>query len=171
MFHSWVCPKLVYCLCVRNGLEASLCIMPLILDSLWRELLSNFSFLTAFFFQGLGLAQLWAFPSWAHSLLFLLSCCHFLPHHFVVPIVVLFDPCFLGLFGSATYSSSNDSIWLLILYSCYFGLFLTHFIACGLFYPISFSWASLAHLLSLGILVPFSNSAYLWAFTNFLGFP
>ena len=57
---------------------------------------------------------------------------------FVVLAVVLFNLCLLGLFGPAAYSSPNDSIWSLILYSCYFGLFLTHFIAFGLFYPISF---------------------------------
>ena len=34
-----------------------------------------------------------------------------------------------------------------------------------------FSWASLAHLLSLGFLNPFTNSAFWWAFTNFIGLP
>ena len=36
------------------------------------------------------------------------------------------------------------------------------------FFPL---WASLAHLLSLGILCPFSNSAFSWAFTNSFGLP
>ena len=34
---------------------------------------------------------------------------------------------------------------------------------------LSSSWASLAHLLSLGFLGPFTNSAFPWAFTNFIG--
>ena len=34
-----------------------------------------------------------------------------------------------------------------------------------------FSWASLAHLLSLGFLIPFTNFALPWAFTNFIGLP
>ena len=36
---------------------------------------------------------------------------------------------------------------------------------------LSFSWASLAHLLSLGFLDPFTNFAFPWAFTNFTGLP
>ena len=32
-----------------------------------------------------------------------------------------------------------------------------------------FSWASLAHLLHLGFLIPFTNSAFPWAITNFIG--
>ena len=36
---------------------------------------------------------------------------------------------------------------------------------------LSFSWASLAHLLSLGFLGPFTNSAFPWAFINFIGLP
>ena len=38
--------------------------------------------------------------------------------------------------------------------------------------PVSFlffSWASLSHMLSLGFLIPFTNSSFPWAFTNFIG--
>ena len=38
----------------------------------------------------------------------------------------------------------------------------------GSFIPFLSSWPSLTHLLSLGILDPFSNSTYPWAFTNSL---
>ena len=31
-----------------------------------------------------------------------------------------------------------------------------------------FSWASLTHLLHLGFLIPFNNSAFSWAFTKFI---
>ena len=34
-----------------------------------------------------------------------------------------------------------------------------------------FSWASLVHLLYLGFLIPFTNSAFPWAFTNFISLP
>ena len=36
---------------------------------------------------------------------------------------------------------------------------------------LSSSWASLAHLLSLSFLGSFTNSAFSWAFTNFIGLP
>ena len=36
---------------------------------------------------------------------------------------------------------------------------------------LSFSWTSLAYLLSLDFLDPLTNSAFPWAFTNFIGLP
>ena len=44
--------------------------------------------------------------------------------------------------------------------------FLTYGILCP-FLP----WASLAHLLSLGFLGPFTNFVFPWAFTDFIGLP
>ena len=41
----------------------------------------------------------------------------------------------------------------------------------GFFGPFLSPWASSAHLLSLGIFSPFSNSAFPWAFINSFGFP
>ena len=70
VLHFCVLLKLVCCPFVCHGLKARLCILLLILDPLWRELLSDFSFLTACSFQGLCFAWLCAFPSWVHSLLF-----------------------------------------------------------------------------------------------------
>ena len=70
----------------------------------------------------------------------------------------LFDLSLLSLFGPAAYSSLNNSIWSLDSYSCYFGLF--YYIAYGLLCPIYFF---------LGILGPFSNSAFPWGFVNFFG--
>ena len=150
VLYFWVRPKLVRCLCICHGLKAHLCVLPLILDLLWRELLSDFYSLSLALLQGLGLAQSWIFPSWAHSLLFLQSCCHFLPCPFAVPAVVLFDLCLLGLFGSIVYSSPNDSMWSLVSYSCHFGLFLAHFIAYRFFCPISFFLSILDPFTSLG---------------------
>ena len=44
--------------------------------------------------------------------------------------------------------------------------FLTYGLPCP-FFP----WASLAHLLALGFLGPFTNFVFPWAFTDFIGFP
>ena len=41
-----------------------------------------------------------------------------------------------------------------------------YYIACGFFCPFISFWASLAHLLSLGFLGSFPNSAFSWVFTN-----
>ena len=42
----------------------------------------------------------------------------------------------------------------------------------GLLCPFCFfSWASLAHLLPLGFLIPFTNYAFPWAITTFIGLP
>ena len=44
--------------------------------------------------------------------------------------------------------------------------FLTYELLCP-FFP----WASLAHLLTLGFLGPFTNFVFPWDFTNFIGLP
>ena len=41
----------------------------------------------------------------------------------------------------------------------------------GSYVPFVFPWASLAHLLVLDFLGPFTNFVFSWAFTNFIGFP
>ena len=92
---------------------------------------------------------------------FLQFCYHFLPFHSAIPTVMLFDPSLLSLFGPTAYSSLNDSIWS-------FGLCIT--LLVGSFVPFISSYASLAHLLSLGFLGHFSNFAFPWAFTNSFGF-
>ena len=89
-------------------------------------------------------------------------------YYSAISAVILFDLSMLGLFGLAAYSSLNDSIWSLDSYSCYFDIFFITLLV-GSFVPFISSWASLAHLLFLGILGPFSNSAFLWAFTNSFG--
>ena len=83
-----------------HDLETHMCILSLILDLLWRELFSNPPFFMVCFLQGLSLAWLWDFLSF--SLLFAPSVglLVFLPCHPVIPVVVLFDPCLLGLFGA-----------------------------------------------------------------------
>ena len=66
----------------------------------------------------------------------------------------------LGFFRPAVYSFSQ---WLNMAIG---------FPIYGLLCPFCFfSWASLAHLLPLGFLIPFTNSAFPWASTNFIGLP
>ena len=70
------------------------------------------------------------------------------------------DSILLGLFRPAVYSFPqclNMTIG-----------FLTYGFLCPFCF---FFWASLAHLLPLGFLILFTNSAFLWAITNFIGIP
>ena len=101
MFHFRVCPKLVYCLCICHGLEARLCVLLFILDLLWRELVS-WSFILhsllplragPWLIMGFSLLN----PLFSPSVNFLA----FLPCHSVIPAVVLFDSCLLGLFWAS----------------------------------------------------------------------
>ena len=64
-----------------------------------------------------------------------------------------------GLFRSAVYSFPNSLTrpWA--------------FLPMGSCVPFVFPWASLAHLLALGFLGPFTNFVFPWAFTDFIGFP
>ena len=94
----------------------------------------------------------------------------FLPYHYVVPAMVLFDSCLLGLLHVHFSIGYNDPIWSLDLYSYYFGLSWPLTLLVGSFGLFLSPWASLAHLLSLGILGPFSNSTFSWIFTNSFGF-
>ena len=41
----------------------------------------------------------------------------------------------------------------------------------GSYVPFVFPWASLAHLLALGFLSPFTNFVFPWTFTDFIGLP
>ena len=73
------------------------------------------------------------------------------------------------------HSYCNDSILLDIfrpaVYSFPQGLIMaiglsTYGLLCPFYF---FSWASLARLLPLGFLIPFTNSTFSWAITNFIG--
>ena len=148
---SHVHQKLVCYSCAYRGLEARLCILSLILDLLWHDLFSYFLFFISLFLSRAGPCLIMSFPPFSPFFAPSAILLPFLPYHCAILIVMSFDLCLLGLFRPATYSSLNDVIWSLDLYLCYFGLFLTHYIACRLLCPISFF---------LGILGPFSNSAY-----------
>ena len=152
---SLVCQKLVCCSCVCHGLEAHLCILSLILDLLWRELFPDFPFFIGLLLSKAGPCLIIGFPLFSPSSAPSVVLLPFLPYLSAIPTMMLFNPCLLGLFGPVAYSSLNDSIWSLDLYSCYFRLFLTHYIACGLFCPISFF---------LSILGPFGFLTFLLHF-------
>ena len=94
---------------------------------------------------GVGLCLIVGFSSF--SLLFcsfLQFCYHFLPYHFTIPVVMLFDPNLLGLFGHAAYSSLNDLVWSLgFLLHC-LRVLVSHLFPLGQPWPICFPWVSLA---------------------------
>ena len=91
-------------------------------------------------------------PFFTHSVILL----SFLSYHSAIPAVVLFDSCLLGLFWAYCLFFSQWLSMVIRFILMLLWAFLTHYIACGLICPISFF---------LGILGPFSNSAFSWAFT------
>ena len=149
VLHFCVCQKLVCCLCVYHGLKACCAFCCLFLTSYGVHRFKPLFFM-ACFLQGLGLSWLWVFSLLAHYLLLSLACqysCHvillFLLRHYLI------HACWAS-FGPTVYSSLNWLQWpnmvigfiLMLLWA-----FLTHYITCGLLWPISFS---------LGILGPFA---------------
>ena len=98
MLHFRVCRKFVCCSCVYHGLEARLCVLLLILELLWRESISWSFILYGLLHLRVGPCLIMGFsllnPLFAHSVELLA----FLPYHSVIPTMVLFDPCLLGLF-------------------------------------------------------------------------
>ena len=68
----------------------------------------------------------------------------------------------LGLLRIPLSIGYNDPVWSLDSYSCYFRLSWPITLLVGSFVPF---------LSSLGILGPFSNSTFPWAFTNSFGLP
>ena len=162
VLHFCVWLKLVCYSCVCHGLKVRLRILPLILDLLWCELFWS-SILYGLLPPRAGPFLIVGFLPFSPLFAPFIGLPVFLPCHYVIPAMALFDPCLLGLIRPTVYSSLN---WLqcpnmaiefiLMLLSA----FLIHYITCGLIWPIS---------LSLGNLDPFSNSAFPWAFTNSFG--
>ena len=71
-------------------------------------LISHFLWPTPF--RGWALLD-WGFFVLQSTLLLLLQFgYHFLPYNFASPVVMLFDPSLLGLFGPIAYSSLNDLV-------------------------------------------------------------
>ena len=88
----------------------------------------------------------------------------FLPCDSTIPIVVLFDPCLLGLFWTCCIlffhliTMTQHCHWVCIHATWVSSI---HSIAYGLPRPIFFPWSSLAH----------SNSTFSWAFACSFGLP
>ena len=138
-FH--MCPKSAYHSLVRRGLEVCLHSLPSVfLLFMW----ATFWFTVplrgwAFIVTGLYISWLPLFPT--------MSLYHFCCN----------DSILLGFFRPTVYSFPSGLTWPTV---------------SSLWAPVSllfFSWASLAHLLFLGFLIPFTNFAPPWAFTNFVG--
>ena len=106
--------------------------------------------------MGLGFVWLWAFLSSAHS--FAPFCSLTFP---VVP--------FCYFYYDVIWPKPAGPLWVYCLFfsqwlSMAIGLFIT--LLASSCVPFISSWASLAHLLSLGFLRLFPNSTLPWSFTN-----
>ena len=85
-----------------------------------------------------------------------LDCPHFLPYYSIIPAAMT-QSCWASL-GLPFTLSPWALAWPLV------------FLLMGSYIPfVFFSWASLARLLPLSFLIPFTNSAFPWAITNFIG--
>ena len=125
MLHFRLHQKLVRCSCICHGLEVHLCILPLILDLLWHELFSNFPFFIGLLLSRVGPCLIVGFPLFSTFFAPSVILLPFLPYHSTIPIVVLFDPCLLGLFWACCMFFSQLVTMTQYghgLYSCYFGL-------------------------------------------------
>ena len=173
MLHFRVHQKFVHCSCVCYGLEVHLCILPLILDLLWRELFSDFPFFIGLLLSRVGPCLIVGFPLFSPF---------FTPNLAAIPTIPFCCSCrgviwpvlarpLLGLLRVHLLIGYNDLVWSLDLYSCYFGLSWPITLLVGSFGPFISPWVSLAHLLSLGILSLFFNFAFSWTFTNSFGIP
>ena len=141
-FH--VCPKSACRSCICRGLEACLHGLP-----------PFFVFLCGLFYNslltlGAGLPLILGFTLLLAHFLIVTMSCH---------IILSFLLQWLNPFGPAVYSFPNGLTrpWAFLL--------------MGSCIPFVFPWASLAHLLALGFLDPFTNFVFPWAFTDFIGFP
>ena len=149
MLHFCVCPKPACCSCICCGLKACLHILPSIFNFLWHELFTDLSLWFAPLIE-LGFIWLWAFLFSAHS--FALFCSLAIP---VVPFCYFcYDVIRPKLAGPLWVCCIFFSQWL----SMAIGLFIT--LLASSCVPFISSWASLAHLLSLGFLGLFPNSAF-----------
>ena len=157
MLQFCVRPKLVCCSCVCRGLEARLCILPLILNLLWRGLLSNFSFPYGLLLSRAGLCLIVGFSFFSlllysfrglaaiPAMLLCYSYCGVIWPQLVGHLLSL-----LRILLSIGY---NDLVWSLGLYSHYFGLSWPITLLVGSFVPF---------LSSLGILGPFAFLGHPW---------
>ena len=149
LFH--ICPKSICCSCVCHGWPTQFAVRFL--------LFSGSPFLY-------GSPHLGAGPC-----LIVGALPFFCPHFFLLPspAILLYHSCceivYLNPVGPFCACLLFFSQWP----NTAIGTFITSLV--GSCIPFVFSWASLAHLLSLDFLGPFLNFAFLWAFTEFFELP
>ena len=130
--------KFVRYSCVCHGLEAHLCILSLILDLLWRELFSDLPFFIGLLLSRAEPCLIMSFPLlspfFAPSVILL----SFLPNHFAILAMVLFDLCLLGFF------------WACCLFSMtQYGHWIYTYATLGFLDPLHCLWALLSHFFLL----------------------
>ena len=157
-FTSFVCWKLVYCSCVCHGLKAHLCILPLILDLLWRELFFDLSFFIGLLLSRAEPCLIVGFSPFSPFFALSIVLFSFLPYHSIIPVIVLFDSCLLGLLGLLPILLSMTQYGHWIYTHATLGFLnslhcswapLSHFFLLKHPWPICFPWPSLALFLTL----------------------
>ena len=156
VLHFYVYSKLACYSCICHDLEACLLILPVIFGFLWRGLFSDLLFSMPCFLWGPGFAELWAFLPSAYSFTLFVALLSF-------PVISLCHSHY-----DVIWPNLARPLWVCRLFfsqslSMVIGPFITLLAGCCV--PFVFSWASLAHLLSLGFLGPFPDSAFPWVFT------
>ena len=129
---SCVCQKLVHCSCICHGLEAHLCILLLILDFLRHELSFDFPFFIGFLLSRIGPCLIVGFPFLSPYFVPFIVLLPFLSYHSAISIVVLFDPCLLGL------SRAYYVFFLPLVTMSQFSHWAYTHAAFGLYWPITF---------------------------------
>ena len=139
-FTSFVCWKLVYCSCVCHGLKAHLCILPLILDLLWRELFFDLSFFIGLLLSRAEPCLIVGFSPFSPFFALSIVLFSFLPYHSIIPVIVLFDSCLLGLLG----------LLPILLSMTQYGHWIYTHATLGFLNPLHFSWTPLSHHSCIG---------------------
>ena len=142
VLHFRVRQKPVRCSCVCLGLEVHLCILPLILDLLWRELFFDFPFFIRLLLSRARPYLIVSFPLF--SQFFVLSIILLLSYHSAIPAMVLFDLCLLDLFWACCIFFSQ-----LVTMTQYGHWIYTH-ATLRFLDPLHCLWAPLSHFFLLG---------------------
>ena len=136
-----MCPKSACCSLVRHGLEACLHSLSSVF---WPFMRASFWFPAPLRGWAFFVAGLYiSFGPFLACSFPAISFCHFCCNDSILPFIL----------------SPSGLTWPLV------------FLLIGYVSLLFFLWASLVHLLSLGFLNPFINSAFPWVFTNFIGLP
>ena len=144
MLHFCVHQKLVRCSCIYHGLEIHLCILPFILDLLWRELFFDSPFFIGLLLSRAGPCLILGFPLFSPFFAPFVILLPFLSYLIAVPTVVLFDLCLLSLYLAGCMFISQ-----LVTMTQYGHWIYTH-ATLGFLGPLHCLWAPLAYFFLLG---------------------